>query len=152
MSIKAMVLEGGETILANVKEVHDKEKQEFLGYRVENPYVTHIEWGNKTETPVEDTAVIGNSDEGEVKFSFWAPLAAEREFDFVKDFVRVIYEPHEDTVKLYMAVLAHHQEQYTKSVTVDTSKTIVTMVGDDDPTQALGGKDVAPGSNTAFDS
>ena len=98
MSIKAMVLEGGETILARVKEVHDKEKQEFLGYRVEDPYITHIEWGNKTETSVEGTTVIGNSDEGEVKFSFWAPLAAEREFDFVKDFVRVIYEPHEDTV------------------------------------------------------
>ena len=110
MSIKAMVLEGGETILARVKEVHDKEKQEFLGYRVEDPYITHIEWGNKTETSVEGTTVIGDSDEGEVKFSFWAPLAAEREFDFVKDFVRVIYEPHEDTVKLYMAVLAHHQE------------------------------------------
>ena len=86
MSIKAMVLEGGETILARVKEVHDKEKQEFLGYRVEDPYITHIEWGNKTETSVEGTTVIGNSDEGEVKFSFWAPLAAEREFDFVKDF------------------------------------------------------------------
>ena len=56
---------------------------------------------------------------------------------FVKDLVRVLYEPHEDTVKLYMAVLAHHQEQYTKSVTVDTGKTIVTMVGDDDPTNAL---------------
>ena len=137
MSIKAMVLEGGETILARVKEVQDKEKQEFLGYRVEDPYITHIEWGNKTETSVEGTTVIGDSDEGEVKFSFWAPLAAEREFDFVKDFVRVIYEPHEDTVKLYMAVLAHHQEQYTKSVTVDTGKTIVTMVGDDDPTNAL---------------
>ena len=137
MSIKAMVLEGGETILARVKEVHDKEKQEFLGYRVEDPYITQIECGNKTETSVEGTKVIGASDEGEVKFSFWAPLAAEREFDFVKDFVRVIYEPHEDTVKLYMAVLAHHQEQYTKSVTVDTGKTIVTMVGDDDPTQAL---------------
>ena len=132
-----MVLEGGETILARVKEVHDKEKQEFLGYRVEDPYITHIEWGNKTETSVEGTTVIGDSDECEVKFSFWAPLAAEREFDFVKDFVRVIYEPHEDTVKLYMAVLAHHQEQYTKSVTVDTGKTIVTMVGDDDPTNAL---------------
>ena len=137
MSIKAMVLEGGETILARVKEVHDKEKQQFLGYRVEDPYITHIEWGNKTETSVEGTTVIADSDEGEVKFSFWAPLAAEREFDFVKDFVRVIYEQHEDTVKLYMAVLAHHQEQYTKSVTVDTGKTIVTMVGDDDPTNAL---------------
>ena len=151
MSIKAMVLEGGETILANVKEVHDKEKQEFLGYRVENPYVTHLEWGNKTETSVEGTAVIGDSEEGQVKFSFWAPLAAEREFDFVKDFVRVIYEPSEDTVKLYMAVLAHNQENYQKSVTVDTAKTIVTMVGEDDPTAALRGEDVNK-DDVAFDS
>ena len=39
MSVKALIIEGGETVIADVQEVHDKEKQEFLGYRVKDPYV-----------------------------------------------------------------------------------------------------------------
>ena len=138
MSIKALILEGGETVIANVSEVHDKEKQEFLGYRVENPYVATLVWGEKTVAAVEETTVVGEGQEAEVQFNFWAPMAAEREFDFVKDFVRVIYEPHPDTVKLYMAVLNHHQENFVRNVQGETEKTIVSMVGDDSNPAALG--------------
>ena len=30
MSVKALIIEGGETVIADVQEVHDKQKQEFL--------------------------------------------------------------------------------------------------------------------------
>ena len=36
MSVKALLIEGGETVIADVQEVHDKQKQEFLGYRVKD--------------------------------------------------------------------------------------------------------------------
>ena len=128
MSIKALVLEGGETVIADVQEVHDKEKQEFLGYRVSNPYIAEMEWSDVPAAPVEGTSLSGDAQSAEVKFSYWGPLAATREFDFVKDYVRVIYEAHPDTVQLYMSVLAHHQEHFVNEANVDTSKTVVTML------------------------
>ena len=77
-----------------------------------------------------------------MKFRYWGPLARERDFDFVKDFVRVIYEAHPDTVQLYMSVLAHHQEHFRREVQVDTSKTVVTMLPEDGaPENQLGAND-----------
>ena len=37
MSIKLLVLETGETVIGDIKEVMDKEKDEALGYKVEAP-------------------------------------------------------------------------------------------------------------------
>ena len=102
-------------------------------------------WESAENDPEVDGAV-GNAKQGRVDFAFWAPLSESREFDFVKDYVRVIYEPSPDTLELYFSVLAHHQENYTKEVSPDLSKTIVTM-----PNEA--GPDGAPGaiSNDAAD-
>ena len=145
MSIKALIIEGGETVIADVQEVHDKQKQEFLGYRVTNPYVLDFEWEDKPDATVEGTDVTGAAQGAEINFIYWAPLSAEREFDFVKDYVRVIYEPHEDALKLYMSMLAHQQEHFTKSVSPDLSKTVVTPLPEEsDPSLAAG--------NEAFDS
>tara|TARA_Y100000287_G_C14230423_1_gene361500 strand:- start:2793 stop:3242 length:450 start_codon:yes stop_codon:yes gene_type:complete len=142
MSIKALVLEGGETVIADVQEVHDKEKQEFLGYRVSNPYVVEVDWSDTPPAQVDGTDLTGDAESGEVKFRYWGPLARERDFDFVKDFVRVIYEAHPDTVQLYMSVLAHHQEHFRREVQVDTSKTVVTMLPEDGaPENQLGAND-----------
>lgn len=149
MSIKALVLEGGETVIADVQEVHDKEKQEFLGYRVSNPYIATLDWKDTPPAPVEGTDISGDAQGAEVNFTYWGPLAAVREFDFVKDYVRVIYDAHPDTIQLYMSVLSHHQEHFTNKVEVDTSKTIVTMIPEDgDPENMLG----APDPSQSFDS
>ena len=136
MSVKALIIEGGETVIADVQEVHDKEKQEFLGYRVSNPYIAEMEWSDVPDPTVEGTSVTGDAQSAEVKFSYWGPLAATRDFDFVKDYVRVIYEAHPDTVQLYMSVLAHHQEHFVNEVNVETSKTVVTMLPDEDAASA----------------
>lgn len=132
MSIKALVLEGGETVIADVQEVHDKEKQEFLGYRVINPYIATLDWQDTPAPTVEGTDISGDAQSAQVNFSYWGPLSATREFDFVKDYVRVIYDAHPDTIQLYMSVIAHHQEHFTNKVDVETSKTIVTMVPEED--------------------
>ena len=126
MSVKALIIEGGETVIADVQEVHDKEKQEFLGYRVKDPYVANLVWEDYEKDATIDGAV-GNATEARVDFKYWAPLSDSREYDFVKEYVRVIYEPSPSTLELYFAVLAHHQENFTKEVTVDTAKTVVTL-------------------------
>ena len=149
MSVKALIIEGGETVIADVQEVYDKQKQEFLGYRVKDPYVANLVWEPADVNPVVDGAV-GNAKQGRVDFAFWAPLSESREFDFVKDYVRVIYEPSPDTLELYFSVLAHHQENYTKDVQVDTSKTIVTLPSEAGPDGAqISNESADPG---AFDS
>ena len=140
MSVKALIIEGGETVIADVQEVHDKEKQEFLGYRVKDPYVANLVWEPADVNPEVDGAV-GNAKQGRVDFNFWAPLSESREFDFVKDY---------DTLELYFSVLAHHQENYTKDVQVDTSKTIVTLPSEAGPDGAqISNESADPG---AFDS
>jgi len=145
MSVKALIIEGGETVIADVQEVHDREKQEFLGYRVKDPYVANLIWESAEVHPEVDGA-IGNASQAKIDFNYWAPLSDAREFDFVKDYVRVIYEPSPDTLELYFSVLAHHQENYTKEIKPDLSKTVVTM-----PSEA--GPDGAgePVSNDAMD-
>ena len=127
MSVKALIIEGWDTVIADVQEVHDKEKQEFLGYRVKDPYVANLVWEDYEKDATIDGAV-GNATEARVDFKYWAPLSDSREYDFVKEYVRVIYEPSPSTLELYFAVLAHHQENFTKEVTVDTAKTVVTML------------------------
>ena len=143
MSVKALIIEGGETVIADVQEVHDKQKQEFLGYRVKDPYVANLVWEAADVDPEVDGAV-GNAKQGRVDFNYWAPLSDSREFDFVKEYVRVIYEPSPSTLELYFAVLAHHQENYTKEIKPDLSKTVVTL-----PAEA--GADGAAISNEAAD-
>ena len=149
MSVKALIIEGGETVIADVQEVHDKEKQEFLGYRVKDPYVANLVWEAADVDP-EVSGAVGNAKQGRVDFNYWAPLSDSREFDFVKDYVRVIYEPSPDTLELYFSVLAHHQENYTRDVQVDTSKTIVTLPSEAGPDGAqISNESADPG---AFDS
>ena len=149
MSVKALIIEGGETVIADVQEVHDKQKQEFLGYRVKDPYVANLVWEAADVDPEVDGAV-GHAKQGRVDFNYWAPLSDSREFDFVKEYVRVIYEPSPDTLELYFSVLAHHQENYTRDVQVDTSKTIVTMPSEAGPDGAAIANESA--DPNAFDS
>ena len=143
MSVKALIIEGGETVIADVQEVHDREKQEFLGYRVKDPYVANLIWESAEVHPEVDGA-IGNASQAKIDFNYWAPLSDAREFDFVKDYVRVIYEPSPDTLELYFSVLAHHQENYTKEIKPDLSKTVVTLPSEQ-------GADGAAISNEAAD-
>ena len=149
MSVKALIIEGGETVIADVQEVHDKEKQEFLGYRVKDPYVANLVWEAADVDP-EVNGAVGNAKQGRVDFNYWAPLSDSREFDFVKEYVRVIYEPSPDTLELYFSVLANHQENYTKEVSPDLSKTIVTMPNEAGPDGAAIANESA--DPNAFDS
>ena len=102
------------------------------------------------EVDPEVSGAVGNAKQGRVDFNYWAPLSDSREFDFVKEYVRVIYEPSPDTLELYFSVLAHHQENFTKEIAPDLSKTIVTMPNEAGPDGAAIANESA--DPNAFDS
>ena len=131
MSIQVLVLETGDTVIGDISEVMDKEKNASLGYRVTDPYIVNYNYGEPDP----------NAPQGEVQaqsarldFNFWAPLALDRTFDFVTDFVRVIYTPQDSVVELYMQTLGKHKTgPDSVNVEVDTTKTIVSLPPEDNP-------------------
>ena len=132
MSIKLLILETGETVIGDIKEVMDKEKNEALGYRVEAPYVIDYTPGSVQNLDEERPEEVSD---GDIGFRFWAPLSADREFDFTYDFVRVVYEPHSDIIAAYLEVIARHQAENTIVVEPEMNETNVS----EDPNEAKEG-------------
>jgi len=131
MSIKLLVLETGETVIGDIKEVMDKEKDEALGYKVEAPYTIDFTPGstqNLNEAAPEPSAIP----QGDIGFRFWAPMSADRDFQFTYDFVRVVYEPHSDIVAAYLDVVARYQSENTVHLDPVMKETVVSQ----DPNQA----------------
>lgn len=124
MSIKLLVLETGETVIGDIKEVMDKEKNEALGYRVEAPYAIDFTPGSIQNL---DEAAPNPNDvqQGDIGFRFWAPLSADRDFQFTYNFVRVVYTPHEDIVAAYLNVIARYQSENTVELDPDMNETVV---------------------------
>ena len=132
MSIQAVNLETGETIIGDIQEVIDKEANESLGYKIENPFVLNISY----ETPLgtDDQPVEGGEGtDAKIDFTPWCPLSSAREFRVERDFCRVIYDAHGNVVEMYINTVAHWNEHNMHSVTVDEEKTIVTTAAGDSP-------------------
>lgn len=154
MSIQAVILETGETIIGDIQEVIDKEANESLGYKVENPFVMNISYeiplGPDNE-PLKD----GEGTDAKVDFTPWCPLSTSREFRVERDFCRVIYDAHGDVVEMYINTVAHWNEHNMNTVTVDTAKTIVTTDQSDSPfaqanPEVTGGQDTDPNNPVGF--
>jgi len=112
MSIKLLVLETGETVIGDIKEVMDKEKNEALGYKVESPYTIDFTPGS-TQNLNEAAPNPDDVQQGDIGFRFWAPMSADRDFQFTYNFVRVVYTPHEEIVGAYLDVVARYQAENT---------------------------------------
>jgi len=125
MSIKLMVLETGDTVIGDIKEVMDKEKNEALGYRVEAPYCVDFIPGS-TQNLNEEAPNPDEVQKADIGFRFWAPLSADRDFQFTYDFVRVVYEPHESIITSYLDVLGRYQAENTVIIEPDMRETVVT--------------------------
>lgn len=136
MSIQVLVLETGETVIGDISEVLDKEKNESLGYRVSDPYIVKTVYESLNPDAPEGEV---QEQRARIDFDFWAPLAQDREFDFVKDFVRVIYTPQESVTQMYFDTLAKKETVDGNTANVDTMKTIVSVREED---TGLQGKDV----------
>ena len=124
MSIKLLVLETGETVIGDIKEVMDKEANEALGYKVEAPYTIDFMPGStqNLDAPAPNPEDV---QQGDIGFRFWAPLSADRDFQFTYSFVRVVYTPHEDIVSAYLNVIARYQAENTVHIDPDMNETVV---------------------------
>jgi hypothetical protein len=125
MSIKLCLLRTGETIIGDLKEVIDHAENKTLGYKISNPYVVNFEFRNTLEVK-EDRVSTSTEDNAGIKFAFWAPLAAERDFNFPYEFIDVIYEPHRDISSSYNNVVNHYVEENTITQVIDGEDAIIT--------------------------
>ena len=124
MSIKLLVLETGETVIGDIKEVMDKEKDEALGYKVEAPYTIDFTPGS-VQNLDEEAPNPDDVPQGDIGFRFWAPMSADRDFQFTYNFVRVVYTPHEDIVTAYLNVIARYQAENTVHIDPDMEEIVV---------------------------
>ena len=121
MSIQILILETGESVIADVREALDPEENKSLGYLVDQPYEVRVAMHRRIDTAELADADI--NDASSVEFRAWAPLSAERTYRFTEDFVRCIYKPHQEVVGQYFEILQKWQEANKKVIEVDKSKT-----------------------------
>jgi hypothetical protein len=138
MSIQILLLETGESVIADVREALDPGENKSLGYLVDQPYEVRVSMNQRINTEDIDDANLENS--SSVEFRAWAPLSAERTYRFTEDFVRCIYKPHEEVVGQYFEILQKWQAANTKTVYPEKSLTNTSpFIGNEseDPSQAL---------------
>jgi hypothetical protein len=138
MSIQILLLETGESVIADVREALDPGENKSLGYLVDQPYEVRVSMNQRINTEDIDDANLDNS--SSVEFRAWAPLSAERTYRFTEDFVRCIYKPHEEVVGQYFEILQKWQAANTKTVHPEKSLTNTSpFIGNEseDPSQAL---------------
>ena len=126
MSIKLLVLETGETVIGDIKEVMDKEKNEALGYKVEAPYTIDFTPGS-TQNLDETAPNPEDVQQGDIGFRFWAPMSKDRDFQFTYNFVRVVYEPHDEIITAYLEVISRYQAENTVVIEPDMSEVVVSQ-------------------------
>ena len=123
MSVQAIILETGETIIADVTEAIDKAENKSLGYKLLNPFVVNLTYDH----PVTDKGELNTDSDvsdARVDFTPWCPLSNGREFHVERDFCRVIYDSHSNVVELYINTVAHWNEHNLDEVTVDSALTV----------------------------
>ena len=146
MSIKLLVLETGETVIGDIKEVMDKEKDEALGYNVESPYTIDFMPGS-TQNLDEQAPNPDDVPQGDIGFRFWAPMSADRDFQFTYNFVRVVYTPHADIISAYLNVIARYQAENTVEINPDMGETVVS----ENPAENADGNSGVPGTVSPTD-
>tara|TARA_B100000427_G_scaffold260706_1_gene225093 strand:+ start:40 stop:513 length:474 start_codon:yes stop_codon:yes gene_type:complete len=129
MSIQAVILETGETIITDVQEVIDPQENKSLGYKLTNPFVLNLDYSQPADTTVEG----GEANDAKVDFTPWCPIASERQFQVERDFCRVIYKVHGSLEELYVNTLANWDEYNVNRVEVETARTHVTTAMEDNP-------------------
>lgn len=129
MSIQAVILETGETIITDVQEVIDPQENKSLGYKLTNPFVLNLDYSQPANTTIEG----GEANDAKVDFTPWCPISSERQFQVERDFCRVIYKVHGSLEELYVNTLANWDEYNMNKVDVETARTHVTTSMGDNP-------------------
>ena len=129
MSIQICLLETGETIIGDIREAIDQEKNESIGYIVDHPFI--IEHSYDTVVALDNDVIDNLEDKSTISFKRWAPLSKNYQFRYTYNFVRVIYEPHQSLVKTYIDLIQRWQEQFTEEIVVDKHKSNYTIYNDE---------------------
>lgn len=126
MSIQICLLRSGETVIADIKEALDPEKNESVGYFVSNPFI--IDHKYETVVALDDEVVENPENKSSLEFKRWGPLARRYEFNFPSEFITVIYEPAPILCETYVSLIQQWQEDNTVSVECDKSRTNVSLM------------------------
>jgi hypothetical protein len=97
MSVKIAVLKSGEDVIADIKEIVEKETEKGISLLFENAYVVTVEKQN-TMFLTEETAPPSAN----IHFTPWMPLTRETKIMIPHDWVVTIVEPHEDILNSYL--------------------------------------------------
>ena len=97
MTVKIAVLKSGEDVIADVKEIVEKDTEKQISLLFENPYVVTVEKQESIQLTEEKTPATAN-----IHFSSWMPLTKETKFMIPHDWVVTIVEPHEDILNSYL--------------------------------------------------
>ena len=97
MAVKIAVLKSGEDVIADIKEIVEKETDKQISLLFENPYVVSIEKQDSLLLTEEAETPSAN-----IHFSSWMPLTKETKIMIPHDWVVTIVEPHEDILNSYL--------------------------------------------------
>ena len=92
MAIKVLVTQIGQQLLADVKQVENKETKEIVGYWLSNPRTVNYE----------------QSEDGQVSVNFgtYCLVSNETEFSVRAEHIVAILEPREEVLERYGAIIA----------------------------------------------
>ena len=91
MAIKVLVTAIGQQIVADTKQVENKDTKELVGYWLENPRVISY-------VPSQDPENPGSIS---VRFGSYCAVSDEQSFSLTKEHVVAILEPRADVVEAY---------------------------------------------------
>ena len=92
MAIKVLVTQIGQQLLADVKQVENKETKEIVGYWLTNPRTINYD----------------QNDDGQVSVNFgtYCLVSAETEFSVRAEHIVAILEPREEVLERYESIVA----------------------------------------------
>jgi len=94
MSIKIAMLQSGEDVIGDLKEVVSVNTDTVVGYRLDRPFIVKI----------SEPEVLVESERSSISVLFypWAPLSSDKEFFIPKEWVVTIYNTHTEIINSYL--------------------------------------------------
>ena len=113
MAVKIAVLKSGEDVIADVKEIIDKETEKQLSLVFTNPYVVTV---SKTTETIFLTEENTNDNQASVNFTKWMPLTEDTDIMVPYDWVVTFINPHTDILNSYLEKFGDKTDDGSNSV------------------------------------
>lgn len=110
MTVKVLVTAVGQQIIADTKQIENKETNEIVGYWLSQPRTIGY--------TQNDEGVVG------VNFGQYCYVSDEAEFSLRGDHVVAILEPRDDVVKAWKELVYPEVEEETEEVTDETPEVV----------------------------